>query len=209
MKNKVYILLLVLILSGIALSPCAYGAASKERQVKAAFIYNFIKFIDWPVGSEFDESDSITIGVVGGGDFIKAFDPIKSKSVKGRGIVIKQFNDLDELNELRKKNDPGWKEKISDLKRCQVLFICSCKDEKTDIPVELLKAMKASGVLVVGETQGFLENGGVINFIMESNKVRFEINVEAADSSGFKIRSQLLKLAKRVIRKEEPKDRKS
>jgi hypothetical protein len=209
MKNKIYILLLILTLSGITLVPRAYGASSKEYKVKAALIYNFIKFIDWPDEELSGDSNSITIGIVGGGDFIEAFDPIKSKQVKGKNIIIKLFEEVDKPNEHRKKKNSKWEKKISAMKKCQVLFICSYADEKSEIPVEILNALEGSGVLVIGETSGFLESGGAINFIMEGKKVRFEINAKAAEDNGLKIRSQLLKLAKRVITKEEPKNRKS
>jgi hypothetical protein len=201
MKNKVYILFLLLILSEMTAVPCAYGAGNSEYQIKAAYIYNFIKFIDWSDESMPADSNSITIGIVGGDDLIKDFNPIKSKQVKGRNIVIKQFDEIKKPNKLLKKNAFMWKEKISALKKCQVLFISIFEDEKPEIPVEILKAMKASGVLVIGEIPGFLENGGIINFIMENKKVRFEINAEAAEHNGLKISAQLLKLSKRISTK--------
>jgi len=212
MKNRTYILAVLILVLVLAL-PITQAQTDpesiREHQIKAAFIYNFIKFIDWENEKTPDDSNSITIGIVGGEDFIEAFDPIKSKQVKGKNIVIKQFDEIKKPNKLRKKNASVWKEKISALKKCQVLFICTCKDEKPEIPVEILKALERSGVLVIGETPKFLENGGIINFIMENKKVRFEINIEAAKHNGLKISAQLLKLAKRIITKEKPKDRKS
>ena len=84
-----------------------------------------------------------------------------------------------------------------------MLFICTDESGKTEVPVEIIKALKGSGILLVGEVPGFLEKGGVINFVMENKKVLFEINCTSAKRNKLKIRSQLLKLAKRIY-KEEP-----
>ncbi|MBW8034759.1 MAG: YfiR family protein [Planctomycetes bacterium] len=206
-KTKTYIwILLIASLLANATPLRADSSTDREYQIKAAFIYNFIKFIDFPVEKIADDVDSITIGVIGDADYPIAFDPIKNKQVKGKNIVIKHFTEFDKLKELQKKNDSRWKETIKELKKLQVLLVCFCKDEKPQIPVELLKALKDSGVLVIGEIPGFLENGGVINFVMENKKVRFEINAAAADRNGIKIRSQLLKLAKRVIKNKPQKE---
>ena len=209
MKNKIYILVILMLLTAVFAAPVrADSVRDREYKVKAAFVYNFIKFIDFPKEKGSAGSKAITIGIVGSGDFLNAFDPIKSKQIKGKKIVLKQFNGYDNLKELQKKKDPKWKEILKSLKECQVLFICTCENEKKEIPVELLKALKDSGVLVIGEVPGLLKNGGVINFIMENKKVRFEINVKVAEHNGLKIRSQLLKLAKRVIKNGQHKETK-
>lgn len=212
MKNKPYILVaLVLILLLVSVAPPvrAASAADREYKVKVALVYNFIKFLSFPEEKDSDGSDSITIGVIGDDDYSTAFDSIKNKKVKGKNIAIKQFKAFDKLQELQRKNGSRWKEVIKELKKCQVLFICTCEDEKEEIPVELLKALKDSGVLVIGEMPGFLEKGGIINFVMEDGKVKFEVNNAAATRNGLKIRSKLLKLAKRVIKEEKPKGTKN
>lgn len=209
MKNKRYnLLVLILILIFVSAAGNAHADSAREReyQVKAAFVYNFIKFIDWPEEKIPADSKSITIAVIADNDFIKTFDPIKSKQVKGKNILIKPFIELDKLNELQKKNNSAWKETIRELKKCQVLFICTCGEKNEKVPVELLEEMKDSGILLVGEIPGFLENGGTINFVMEDKKVRFEVNTTVADRNALKIKSQLLKLAKRVLRKEPDKE---
>ena len=203
MKTKAYILILMIAsLLAIAAPVPADSVKDRKHQIKAAFIYNFIKFIDWPEEKISADSKSITIGIVGNNGFLKAFDPIKRKKIMGKNVVIKPFK------EFRKKNNSRWKKEIAALKKCHVLFICAYVHEKAETPDELLKAMKDSGVLTIGEMPEFLEKGGVINFIMEKQKVRFEINAAVADRNGLKIRSQLLKLAKRVIKNKQDKEAK-
>lgn len=187
----------------------AESAREREYKIKAAFVYNFIKFIDWPEEETPDKDEPITIGVVGSKIFVRAFDPVKNKQVKGRRLAIKQFEEWDKLKESQKKNDSAWKEKLEAIKKCRVLFICSCESGTKEIPVEIIKALKGSGILLVGEVPGFLEKGGVINFVTENKKVRFEVNSTSAKRNKLKIRSQLLKLARRVYKEEPSEDAKN
>jgi len=200
------LILLIATLLAVATPVQADSDIDREHQIKVAFVYNFIKFIDLPAEKNADDVDSITIGVIGDADYHAAFGPVKNKPVKGKKIVIKHFKEFYKLKKLQKKNDSRWKEKIKALKKCQVLYICSSADKKQQMPVELLKALKDSGILIIGEVSGFLENGGVINFVTEEKKVRFEINTAVADRNGIKIRSQLLKLAKRVLKNKPQKE---
>ncbi len=210
MKIKLHILMfLMLPLFTAPPAVRAESASEREHKIKAAFVYNFIKFIDWPQEKTPDKNKPITIGVVGSDTFVKAFDPVKNKQVKGRRLAIKRFGDWDKLKESQKKNDSAWKEKLEALKKCRVLFICSCESGKNKVPVEIIKALKGSGVLLVGEVPGFLEKGGVINFVTENKKVRFEVNSTSAKRNKLKIRSQLLKLAKRIYKEEPSEDAKN
>ena len=183
----------------------AESAREREYKIKAAFVYNFIKFIDWPEEKKTDKDAPITIGILGPNTFVKAFDPLKNKQVKGRGLVIKQFEEREKLEKSRKKNDSAWKETLEALKKCKVVFICTCESKKPKVSVEIIKALKGSGILVVGEVPGFLENGGVVNFLVKNEKVRFEINLASAERNGLEIRSRLLKLATRVVKEEKSK----
>ena len=187
----------------------AESAREREYKIKAAFVYNFIKFIDWPQEKTPDKDAPITIGVIGSDTVVKAFDPVRNKQVKGRRLVIKRFEEWDKLKKSQEKNDSAWKEKLEALKKCRVLFICTCESGKKEVPVEIIKALKGSGILLVGEMPGFLEKGGVINFVTENKKVRFEVNSTSAKRNKLKIRSQLLKLAKRVYKEERSGDPKN
>jgi hypothetical protein len=155
----------------------AGNTMQREYEIKAAYIYNFINYIDWPEDAFPATGGTITIGIVGENPFGTALDPLNGKQVKGRTLALKQITDT------------------KDLAQCQIVFISS--SEKARLP-ELLEKLKDSRVLTVSEIDGFAEHGGIINFISERNKVRFEINPDAARRLGLNISSELLKLAKLV-----------
>jgi len=193
MKIKTYILI-VIVLSLLAVSSApqarADSTSSREYQVKAAFLYSFINFVDWPEDKLTEDNKQIIIGIIGDDPFGNAFEPIKDKQVKGKDVVIKRFKSFNELN----KSD----EKIEAVTKCHLLYICpSEKDELQRI----INLVTKYNVLTVGDMKSFLESGGIINFLMEDKKVRFEINNIAAEESELQIRSKLLRLAKRVIKK--------
>jgi hypothetical protein len=170
--------------------------ASREYQVKAAFLYNFIQFVDWPKQKTADGNEPIIIGIIGKDPFGDAFEPIKDKMVKGKKVVIERFKGLEELKE---EGDKGFQQhpQIEAIRKCHVLFICS--SEKKWLR-EIVGTTENEGILTVGDVEGFLETGGIVNFIMEDKKVNFEINIITAEKSKLKVSSKLLRLAKKVIR---------
>ena len=182
------VLALALFAAPISVQAQDDSAQNREYQVKAAFLYNFVKFVDWPKEKVADGNEPIIIGVIGKDPFGKAFDPIKNKQVKGKKVVINRFKGLEEL---RKSG-----EQIKAIRKCYLLFICSSEKEKLR---EIINLVKDDSVLTVGEVKGFLESGGIINFLVEGKKVAFEINNHASKQAKLKIRSKLLRLAKRVI----------
>jgi hypothetical protein len=162
---------LVLLLTAAA-SPAS--AISREYEIKAAYLYNFINYIDWPGSSA---GGTITIGVLGDNPFGPALAALNGKSAKGRRIAVREVS------------------QAAELKGCQIAFISSSEKQRTS---QILDTLTDTRVLTVGETDGFAERGGMINFISEHNKVRFEINVDAARRRGLTISSELLKLARLV-----------
>lgn len=211
MKNKVYILAILILLAVLFIDPAmaADSEQNREQQVKAAFLYNFINFVDWPKEKMPDNDDPVIIGVVGNKDFVKAFDPIKDKHIRGKNIVIKYFKDLNELKKSEGKNNSKQKHLIESLKKCHIVLLCTSNSTSIDNSAEIIDALKNSPVLTVGEQADFLENGGNIKFLVEKKKIRFEINLASAKRNNLKIRSKLLKLAKRVIKEEKSEDTKS
>jgi len=173
-------------------------APSKEYQIKAAFLYNFIKFVDWPEEKWPEPNEPVIIGIIGEDPFGNAIDPIKNKQVKDRKIAVKRFNGFEELKKSSGENKTKLKQEIESHSKCHLLFVCSSEKKNFE---EIIESLKGSSVLTVAEKSGFLKAGGIINFIMEGKKVRFEINIAAARQARLKIRSQLLRLAKRVINK--------
>lgn len=192
MRTKVYILIItVLTIHFVTLTSQVYAesSSSREYQVKAAFLYSFINFIDWPKEKMKDDNDEpILMGIIGKDPFGDAFEPIKNKLVKGKRVVVRRFKGF---NEIKNSID-----EIDTLGKCHLLYICPSEKGNNHRIIEI--AQKNS-ILTVGDTESFLEDDGIINFIMEENKVRFEINNNAAEKSKLNIRSKLLRLAKRVI----------
>ena len=145
---------------------------SVESNVKAAWLYNFAKFVDWPADAA--AGDTLVIGVLGEDPFGPALDALQRKTVKNRRIQVKRFATLDALE------------------RCHILFVSSSEQDNLG---EILAAISGDSVLTVGETASFAKAGGVISLLNRRTKIRFQINVGAGESSGLQISSQLLRLA--------------
>lgn len=166
----------VLALGSAAEAP-AENAGSGEYQVKAAFLYNFAKFVKWPDRAFSGPDAPFVIGVLGEDPFGDALDTIKGKTVKGRTVLVKRLDG------------------IRDGKSCHILFISSSESGRVK---EILNSLIGSPVLLVGDMERVAQRGGMINFIIDRNKVSFEVNAEAARKAGLTISSQLLKLARTV-----------
>ncbi|MBU1517477.1 MAG: YfiR family protein [Planctomycetes bacterium] len=151
-------------------------------------------FIDWPDGKMPAANEPIIIGIIGKDPFEDAFDPVKDKQAKGRKVVVKKFKGFEEL---KKSDETEFNQQIEAVKKCHLLFICL--SEKKNVK-EITDLVKGSNILIIGDMPKFLEaGGGMINFVLEEQKIRFEVDAAAAKQAGLKIRSQLLRLATRVI----------
>jgi hypothetical protein len=160
------------------LAPKACAEGFDEYRVKAAFLYNFAKFIEWPPQSFKGPDDPITICVVGQNPFGPMIeDTVRGKTLEGRAFVV--------------RNVPN----VQPTGGCHILFISSSERKQVH---SILENVKTPGVLTVGEAEGFARNGGIINFKLDGGKVRFEVNLEAAAKEGLQIRSNLLSLAEIV-----------
>jgi uncharacterized protein DUF4154 len=168
-------LLLTVLLAAFQAAAATETAA--EYDVKAAFLYNFTKFVEWPPEAFTDAGSPFQLCVLGEDPFGKSLQAIAEEPVGERKITL-----------LRTP-------KMADPAGCQILFIS--RSEKERMP-QILSELRDAPVLTVGDTGGFLDHGGIINFILEGGKVRFEINQEAAERAGIKISSKLLRLATRV-----------
>lgn len=152
---------------------------SKEYQLKAAFLYNFAKFVEWPAERFANETSPIVIGVVGRNPFeAELANIVKGRTVNGRAIVVKSITTASEVRSLHLLFLPGG--------------------EETRLPAA---AWRDVAVVTVGESAEFAALGGTITFTQEGDKVRFEINLATAERDGLKISAQLLKLAASVRRK--------
>lgn len=167
----------------MAITPAfaADSTGSKEYQLKAAFIYNFTKFVEWPPQSFTQTNSPIVIGILGRNPFDDELEKIvKERYVNGRGIVVKHIT-----------SPPGPEP-------FHLVFVSNGEEEKW---AEVLKSFQKTAVLTVGESEKFALSGGMINFIRQADKVRFEINQDSTEEAGLKINAQLLKLATSVRRK--------
>jgi len=210
MKNKVYILE-ILLFAALIVAPAAGDNQDREReqQIKAAFLYNFINFVDWSAEKLPDNDEPVVIGIIGNEDFVKAFDPIKDKQIKGKYVIVKYLSTVSGLKHSWKNNKAQFEQAADRLKKCHVVFIGSDIPASDEDPGFIVEALMGFPILMVGEHPGFLEKAGHINFLLEDNKIRFEINLSAAKKNQMKIRAQLLKLAKRVVGEEEPVEKQS
>jgi hypothetical protein len=167
---------------------------NQEYQIKAAFLFNFLKFVEWPKSKTKDPNEPIIIGIIGENLFKDAFENLKNRSIEGKKVIVKQYKGISEFD-----NAPKEHPQIKAIRESHLLFISP--SEKI-FALNILESVKEYGVLTVADYKGFLEAGGIINLVMEEKKVQFEINMIAAKQSGITIRSQLLRLAKKVIRQE-------
>ena len=146
-----------------------------EYEVKAAFLFNFAKFVEWPQSAFADANSPLIIGVLGDDPFGDVLErTVAGKLVQGRPLRVQR-----------------WK-RLVEMRYCHILFVSP--SERGELP-EILERFQAAAVLTVSEEDGFDELGGMIHFLLQENKVRFAINNRAAKAAGLKISSRLLMLA--------------
>jgi len=168
-------------LAGLGGGAAAELAIAKEYQLKAAFLYNFTKFVDWPTSSFAGSNAPFVLGVVGRSPCTAELEQIvKDRKVNGRQIVVRIVATTEAA------------------KSVHALFLPAGEDPRLE---EWLGAVRGLGVLTVGESELFVKHGGVIHFLLEGEKIRFDINMDQADAGGLKVSAQLQKLAKSVRRK--------
>ncbi len=167
----------VILVSVLLTSPpiAAQEAQPSEYQIKAAFIFNFAKFVEWPATAFAEATSPLCIGVIGENPFgtdLERF--VRDKRINDHPLTMRECRTLEEA------------------KKCHIVFISSSEKKRLQ---EILKALQGANVLTVSETEGFTENGGIVNFVSEGKKIRFQINDGSAKSAGLKISSKLLSLA--------------
>jgi len=171
--------LVVLLLGLLACAGTAQAQApAEESQIKAAFVYNFLKFVDWPSASR-RADESLVVAIIGEGptaDAVVAF--LTTKRVGDRPIVIRHLT---------------WDQSLVGI---QAAFVSENDAKKLR---RIFDAAAAAGVLSIGESREFASRGGVIGLLVEERKVRFDIDTEAADAAHLRISSKLLALG-RVVR---------
>jgi hypothetical protein len=177
-------LLLILGLSTapfMAIDNSVAADVSKELQVKCSYLHNFTKFVEWPVGSFAAENSALIIGVCGSDTLRGELEAqVKERSLGKRHFQITRI------------------EKPEDIAGVHLVYIADAPDSLCS---QLIAAATSSAALTIGETEEFVRSGGVIRFVLEEGKVRFEINQGSAEAARLKLSPQLLKLARVVRRK--------
>ena len=159
------------------------GAINREYQIKAAFLYNFghDAYVRWPAEALGSESDPFVIGILGNDPFGTALREIaQHKKVKGRKLVVRRFATMEDYD------------------HCHILFISRSQSRQQRL--RAIRGIAGHHVLLVGESPGFAQDGGAINFYIEQNKLRFEINLESARNHELTISSRLLSVARVIDR---------
>lgn len=163
--------------SCLAVSRAESPSSPREYQVKAAFLYTFFKFVEWPAAGG-GASRPLCVAILGQNSFGEDLEALRGKTARGRTIVVRHYRKAEEVRD------------------CDVVFISS--SEKGHLP-RILKQLQNSPVLTVADQEGFCQAGGIINLVTVRSKVSFEINTAAAQRAQLHISSQLLKLARIVV----------
>ena len=150
-----------------------------DHRVKAAFLVKFIKYIEWPSSNYPGEIGRFKLGVFGESPIAGNLFSIMPKAINGWQLEIIKIRTVEECLDTH------------------MLFLSS---SEIDQYAEIINALKDSSVLTVSDTKDFLDMGGMINFLIVDEMVRFEINLKAAEKSGLKISSRILKLARSVYK---------
>jgi len=149
-----------------------------EYKIKAAFLLNFAKFINWPEGSFSKDNQHFKVCVLGENPFGSALSAIETRTVDNRKIDLSYVDDVKQAG------------------RCHLLFISA--SEKNNL-VEIQKALADKTIIMVSDIDGFVSSGGIIEFVTRDDKLAFKINLSRAREQGLEIHSALLNLATEVI----------
>jgi len=148
-----------------------------EYSVKAAFLYHFAQFVEWPPDGARDNA-AITIGVLGSDPFGEVLDKaVLGKTIGGRKLAVRRFATIDKIG------------------HCDILFISS--SEASHLPA-VLAGLSGTAVLTVGEADRFARRGGMIGFFFEDSRMRLEVNVATTEAAGLRVSSKLLSVARLV-----------
>ncbi len=154
---------------------------NREYLIKAAYLYQFGRYVEWPANAFTHDGSPLMIGVLGADPFGGILEKIAlAKRIEGRPIAVRRFASMAEYTS------------------CHILFVSS--SVSPEHKAAAFHTARQSAVLLVGEEPGFAEQGGTVNFFLDENRVRFEVNMEIAKQDRLKISSKLLGLAKIVGR---------
>lgn len=175
MKSKILLFFIVLFL----FFPCAdkktMAEGVKEYAVKAAFVFNFTKFIHWPEKSFKNHKKAWQLYFIGNNTVANAFNKLNGKSSGQKKIDVHRLFPHEKC------------------RKCDIIFISRATD--SSVLKKIISRLKGKPVLTIGETEEFTKLGGVISFFIENDRLHFKINTRAAEKQGLKFSSRLLRLA--------------
>lgn len=160
--------------AGIVFAPLVRAEEVPEYRVKAAFVYNFVAFVDWPA----DTGSTLNLCILGSDPFGKEIDVLQGKAAAGRTIMVS-------------RRAAG-----ESLKSCQLVFIAASVID--NLP-RLLDNVRGQPLLTLADSPGAMQRGVALNLNVHQGKVSFEANLQAARSAGLNISSKLLRLATEVL----------
>jgi len=170
----------ILLAFGALAAISSVGQVAEEYHVKAAFLYNFARFVEWPSTAFRNQQDPFVVCVLGANPFGSALEEtLGGKQIDGRAFRISRISESPQAN------------------ACQILFI-GFPDRKR--MAAAIAALPARGVLTIGETDGFIAAGGIVNLTLREGHVGFQVNQRAAERADLQISSRLLSLAQAVDR---------
>jgi len=184
MRRSLYIAAVALsatLLPSVAARDVQAAQANLEYEVKAAFLYNFAKFVEWPSTAFVTPEAPLVFCIIGPNPFDGRLERVvNDRTANGRRIEVRE--------EVAAGQTSG----------CHLIFVPEPEEDVVARVLHASTAAQEAPVLTVGETQGFAEAGGMIELVVDEGRVRFDINAGAAEREGLKLSSQLLKLARRV-----------
>jgi hypothetical protein len=170
----------------VAVAPAmrAEGAEPTTSDVKSAFIVNFMKFVEWPGGAFKTPHDDMVMGIVGADPFDRVLDAmVAGKTINGRGVRVRRMGVKDEMDGLH------------------LLFISASERGRL---AQILQRVSTEHVLTVSDIDGFCKAGGMIELVLDDDRLRFEVNLAATKRLNLQVSSRLLALAKAVLNEKQP-----
>lgn len=181
MRGIRYIALTLTVLAAIMSASVAHAERTAgEYNVKAAFLFNFVKFVQWPGASNVAQLSSINICILGENPFGAAAKLIEQGSTPKLKLNLQTL--------------PSGSNNVQ---QCHILFISDSESSRLS---KLIEASKSKPILTVGESPEFAQGGGMIQFVIADEKVKFIVNLGAAETAGLHVDSRLLEIAREVIR---------
>ena len=177
MLRLIVVSILMLISSSAGL---AENRKPTEYEVKAAYLFNFGQFIKWENAKLPPTPDAFTVCVLGSDPFDGTLDAVvKGGTINNRPVIVKRMTEAGEAV------------------RCQILFVSTSESARAS---KILRSLDSLGILTVSDMPHFCESGGMIQFVQQGDKIRFEVNLSATSGAGLTLSAELLKLATKVIR---------